>query len=186
MRIVFVRHGQPDFDTRSWIGVDDVRRSLQRYKDARVTKMPMDEILILGCEGTPYFMTSGLTRAQDSAKLCQACEFEVSELLNEADLPHPKRLIIALPWSVLLFVCRIGWLLGYQSNAPGLRRDLESAKQAAELLVDRASEHVSVYVFGHGIMNRLIVRELTKNGWSVQSETGRGYWSRTAVSVADA
>ena len=126
-------------------------------------------------------MASGLMRAQDSARLCLDCDFEVSDILNEADLPHPNRLITPMPWSVLLMVFRLAWLLGYRSNAPGLRCDLERAEHAAALLNDRASQHVVVQVFGHGIMTRLIVRELVKAGWAIQTKTGSGYWSRIVM-----
>ena len=177
MKIVFIRHGKPDFDIRKWVSVDGVRQALLQYRFVRIFKVLEGKIGIPEYGATAYVMASGLVRAQDSARLCLDCDFEVSDILDEADLPHPNRLITPMSWSVLLMVFRITWLLAYRSNAPGLRCDLERAEHASALLNERASRHVVVQVFGHGIMTRLIVRELVKAGWAIQTKTGSGYWS---------
>ena len=183
MKIIFIRHGQPEFNTRLWLGNGDVSIFIQKYCDARVTEVHSKTKPILEAAAGSYVLVSELVRAQDSARLCMDSEPEVSELLNEAELPHPDRLLIPLPWPVLLLICRLGWLIGYRSNAPGIGHDLIRAKQASTLLVDRASKHINVYAFGHGVMSYLIVRELKKKGWKEISSTGRGYWSKTIVSL---
>lgn len=182
MKVILVRHGQPDFDTRKWVGVHNVRLRLQRYSEARVSAKPKNYPLFPNSAAPRYCLSSELVRAQDSLLLCQNVQAEVSALFNEAELPHPERLLFPLPWSTLLVVCRLAWLFGYRVNAPGLSCDLERARQAAALLIERASKHSIVYVFGHGIMNRLIARELEKSGWTLESKTGSGYWSRMTLS----
>ncbi len=177
MKIVLVRHGQPDFNAKIWIGSNSVRDTLQRYKISRVNLGPEDHLPGLEKVESAYFISSALPRAKDSLKLYQSRQAEVTELLNEAELPHPDRLFVSFPWSFLVVVCRIAWLVGYRSNAPGMRRDRERAGKASELLIDRALEYRTVYAFGHGIMNRLITRELKCRGWKTQSKTGTGYWS---------
>lgn len=181
MKIVLVRHGQPDFTTRKWISAHSVGGSLQQYRDSRVTTGPENDPLMIDASSAHHFMTSGLARSHDSLMLCQNVQAEVCELLNEAELPHPEKLMFPVPWSCLLVMCRLGWLLGYRKNAPGLVHDLERARQATSLLIKRAHEHTNVYIFGHGIMNRLIVQELGKRGWHIESKAGGGYWSRTVM-----
>lgn len=181
MKLVLVRHGQPDFNTQKWISVNNVRSSLQQYCDSHVTIRPENDPFLIDSGSAHHFMTSGLTRSQDSLMLCENVQAEVCELLNEAELPHPKKLMFPLPWPCLLGICRLGWLLGYRKNAPGLIHDLRRAKAATSLLIERAHEHTNVYIVGHGIMNRLIVRELGKRGWRVETKTGSGYWSKTVM-----
>lgn len=176
-----IRHGKPDFNTRQWISVHGVRSSLKQYDDSRVSTGPVNDPVLIAADSSHHVMASGLVRSQDSLMLCQNVQAEVCDLLNEAELPHPDRLLFPLPWVYLLGICRLGWLLGYRANAPGLIRDLERARQATSLLIERAHEHKTVYVFGHGIMNRLIVRELDKRGWRIESKTGSGYWCRTVM-----
>ncbi len=159
-------------------GVDDL---LQQYRNSRVTVGPVSDPMLVDEEAPHHFMVSSLARAKDSCLLCRHVEAEISELLNESELPHPKTLIFPLSWSCLLGMCRVGWFFGYRSNAPGLTRDLERAEKATSLLIERANQYHNVYIIGHGIMNRLIVRELKKRDWHSQSRTGNGYWSRTVM-----
>lgn len=182
MKIVLVRHGEPEFDTNFWVGVDEVGRSLRRYRDSNVVKGFGSELMTAEVGSRPFIMSSELTRAQDSARISFGGEFDVSELLNEAELPHPNRLMIPLHWSVLLIIYRVAWFFRYQSNADGWVQDIARANAASALLVNRAAEHGTVCAFGHGIMNRLIAQALKKAGWRVDSKTGTRFWGRTTLS----
>lgn len=182
MRIILVRHGQPEFNTRIWLRGESVKSALMQYRDSRVITASSDnqpyQQLVNG-----YCISSKLSRARDSMNLCRCAQAEVSELLNEAELPYPNNLFVRLPWSVLIVICRLAWLFGYRSNAAGISRDKDRAKKASKLLMDKASEHETVCVFAHGITNRLIARELKKHGWKIQSKTGDGFWSSTTLIV---
>lgn len=182
-KIVLIRHGQPEFNTRKWIGIHGARNSLEEYKHSRVTAGPVGNHVFYDDVVQPHFMCSGLARARDSSLLCHSVQPEVSDLFNESELPCPDRLLFPLPWSVLLVVCRLGWLFGYDANASGINHDIARAKNAAALLAVRASQHAVVYVFGHGVMNRLITRELKRSGWKSQSRVGSGYWGQVVMSL---
>ncbi len=184
MKIIFIRHGKPDFNPSQWLGSDKVHSRLLGYKESRVTTPPSSDQINLAEKSAYYCMTSELSRAQDSATLLFNTAPEVSALFNEAELPHPNRLWLPLPWSAFLVIYRLAWLLGYRKNAAGRQQDLHRANAAANLLLERASEHACVYVLGHGIMNRLIVRALVKQGMSVQSKNGDGYWAQTEVCLS--
>ena len=97
MKVVLVRHGEPDFDTRKWISVHGVRASLKQYRDSRVSTRPVEDPLLIDADTTAHFIVSGLARSQDSLMLCKNVQAEVCELLNEAELPHPARLLFPLP-----------------------------------------------------------------------------------------
>lgn len=52
------------------------------------------------------------------------------------------------------------------------------AAQAAGILIKRAREtNGPVLLMGHGVMNRLIAKELMSQGWEVHSRPGQGYWN---------
>lgn len=177
MKVVLVRHGEPDFEAKMWVGVDSVRAALARYRNSRVFSGPGLHLPDSKSTASVHFMSSGLPRAKDSVRLYQNAQAEVSELLNESELPHPDTLYFPCPWSFLIVFCRLRWFFGYRSNAAGLHNDKERASRASDQLINRAVEYGSVYAFGHGIMNRLISRELQTRGWKVHSKTGHGYWS---------
>lgn len=184
-KIVLVRHGKPDFNTSMWIDGLSFSDALTKYRESSVTSRPKDGFVFSDEVNTGYFISSELQRAKDSLMLFTGEEAVTSAFLNEAELPHPDKLLFPFRWSTLIVICRMGWLLGYRSNAPGIRSDKERARKASQLLIRLASQHGSVFVFGHGVMNRLISSELKKQGWFIQLKTGDGYWGSTTLQLKE-
>ena len=184
MSITLVRHGKPDFDHSQIVRKNKTMETLRDYELSRVSTAPDDNLLNEIKSTKPYGVASELPRSRDSARLLQIDDPKTSALLNEAELPHPTRLMLPMPWKLMLVVCRIGWLLGYKENASGITKDKQRAREAACFLSEEASVHGNVIAIGHGIMNGLISRELRSMGWSACSNSGRKYWSATVMTKA--
>jgi broad specificity phosphatase PhoE len=71
---------------------------------------------------------------------------------------------------------RIAWLLGYARGAATFAAETLRARQAANCLVAAAAQG-PVLLVGHGIMNRLIARELRHADWTSANRQRSGYWS---------
>jgi broad specificity phosphatase PhoE len=71
---------------------------------------------------------------------------------------------------------RAAWLLGYARGADSLALVSARARSAAALLTTGATEG-PVLLIGHGIMNRLIARELRAAGWRSNATHRSRYWS---------
>jgi broad specificity phosphatase PhoE len=83
---------------------------------------------------------------------------------------------LSLPPLVWARIFRVLWLLGYASNAESYRSTKIRAEQASSELVQLSKEHGHIMYMGHGIFNRLIVKELLKNGWRGSKRPSGEYW----------
>lgn len=183
MRIFLFRHGLPSFDHSIMIEPDGLHHVLNEYSESVVTEPPCYEISALEMLTKDYIVVSSeLPRARSSASILGFAQVVTSSNLNEANLPHPDTLPCRLPWRLILILCRTAWLLGYQRNAPGIQKDKEQAKKATAWLIDQARTHDDVVVFGHGVMLRLISKNLETDGWRTEMNSGSGYWSCRVMS----
>ena len=183
-RILLIRHGRPDFVPPALVGRDEVGAALARHRAAAVTEPPPASLVeTLRAREPGCAVTSDLPRARTSAALLGLDPVLSDPLWAEAELPHPDRLPVALPWGALLALCRLAWLVGYRAGASGRRADLRRAGVAADRLVGLAAEHGSVALVAHGIVNRMIRRELEGRGWRTESRDGDGHWSRATLSL---
>lgn len=183
MRIILLRHGRPELD-------------LDAIKHQRLSSLALGEIVKaylttdLHPETTPpqearalaascaFCLTSDMPRAISSARLLSVAHKAVLDnTLREADLPYLNWHRPILRLATWTFLFRVFWLFGFSQNAETIREAQRRALKSATKLDQLAIEHGSVLVVGHGIMNRLIARELTKTGWRKTAGTKSQYWS---------
>ena len=91
-------------------------------------------------------------------------------------MPHFDRSFLTLPamgWFVLL---RIMWLFGFRKNGESFTQAKFRAKQAANKLIALAEKNDKVILVGHGLMNRLIAKQLRLKGWQGPVSPGKKYW----------
>ena len=123
-------------------------------------------------------VSSCLRRSTHSAQLLHGENLLVSDkLFSEAGMPSMEMGILKLPplyWAALF---RLLWYFGYSRNAESYTDARSRACKAAQKLVDMAQTHQSVLCVGHGIFNRLVVRELKSQGWSGPTKPGSKHWS---------
>lgn len=80
----------------------------------------------------------------------------------------------------------VAWLFGYSRNADGIERDRARARHAAKWLSVLADKEDEVVVIGHGIMKRLIIKQLVLSGWSRAESSHEGYWSYQGICLGAA
>jgi broad specificity phosphatase PhoE len=85
----------------------------------------------------------------------------------------------ALPPGLWLSLLRLLWFCGYGGSVESFRHARRRAAQAASQLI-ALSERGAVLLAGHGITNKLIARELRRQGWLAEKHASSRYWS-TAV-----
>ena len=68
------------------------------------------------------------------------------------------------------------WLFGFNKNGESFTKAKTRAKEAACQLIALAEENEKVILIGHGVMNRLIARQLRLCKWQGPSSPGRKYW----------
>ena len=114
--------------------------------------------------------------AQSAEQLSRNRAFAAEEVFCEAELPLPNRHFPRLPFWLWCVVFRLAWVCGFFANAEPLAQATERARNAAERLIELARENGSVFLVGHGIMNMLIVWQLSALGWVGPKRPANKYW----------
>lgn len=178
MKIVLLRHGKPkvaDFNRMTGI---EFGAWIKSYNEA-----PLDE-LCLPPAGSMHIakecnaaVCSTLVRSIESSKHLElTSKVDVSHDFVEAGLPNYP--IFKLKFSVhfWLVLFRVMWFLGCAPNSESYSQAKERAKRCSDKLESIAKEYDSVVFVGHGILNRLISKELQKRGWQGPVKTPSAYW----------
>ena len=197
-----MRHGRPLFDHRGWISASQMPEWIVRYNEAAVED-PTDRDARSGvglpaaAEGEAYaaalaqarqagrIVASTLPRSQQSARLLAAGrEVYYGRQFREADMPYRGLPLITLPYRTWCAVFRLAWLFGFSAHAESRAEAEARAQRAARRLVEMARERGSVLLVGHGIMNRLIAKQLRISGAAGPTHVSRGYWSFDVFEIA--
>lgn len=178
MKIVLARHGKSkieDYKKTSPRGFGDW---IRHYDNTGIdtTHAPTEKI-IFEAKQTEFVVCSNLKRSLESASLIgiEVVDLECSGF-REAGMPYGNWNILRMTpkaWSVIF---RVMWLLGYSSNTESFKEAKTRSKECAKKLMALAERHSSVLLVGHGIMNRLIAKELISLGWQGPPSPGKKYW----------
>lgn len=132
-----------------------------------------------------FIVCSDLSRSIESAEQIGKNKILLkSPQFSEAGMPYPNNVALnlhPLAWAVIF---RILWFLGYSSNAESYGSTKLRAEKASRKLVQLSKEHGHILYVGHGIFNRLIVKELLKNGWRGSKRPSREYWGFTNYEIS--
>ncbi|MDP2573465.1 hypothetical protein Q8W40_14830 [Vibrio penaeicida] len=183
MKIVLMRHGQPELDLHSLksqrFSSHDLGSLVLEYEssDLNFSTLPSEQA-IKAAQGCNIAVSSQLPRAVSSVRMLGVEEVHhVQKCFRESDLPYlnwqtPK--LNFLCWAVIFRLC---WLFGFAKNGEPIHEAKERARLEANYLSALANQHESVFLLGHGIMNRLIAKQLKSQGWKQTESTGESYWS---------
>lgn len=186
MEIVLVRHGEPEFSAQQ--GSARVKATqmpvwIAGYDASGITGKP-DCHAVLADKRHAFIISSPLPRARASLQAMNLTPDLIADDLREAPL-----LVFNLPflrlspqaWLVLFRLC---WLSGALAGPESKKQTVQRAEKMAHMLIAQAQQHERVISMGHGVINRLIARELEKAGWAKREHTGNGYWSSVTFTAA--
>ncbi|MGF1908302.1 histidine phosphatase family protein [Vibrio kasasachensis] len=180
MKITLVRHGKPAASSNERVTSSGFAKWVRAYNLSYIeeTSLPPDQLAkqLMG----HYIFSSDLNRAHHSAQLCLGKQPDaIMSELREMDIPRfrwPLTMSIN-KWLVLSRVC---WLLGFSAKSESFLSGRERAVRATEQIIEQASITPNIAVFGHGVANRLIAKELKRRGWEVQANNS-GFWGITEL-----
>lgn len=175
MEIVLLRHGKPKVELSGYISAKELKKLVIAYAQSSINDAPLEQLKIKFSDH--YVICSDLPRSIDSAKKLNLKNIHISdELYRETDIPHFDRFFLKLPATLWLILLRIMWWFGFSQNGESFFQAKNRSKQAAEALIMQAQKNKKVIVVGHGLMNRLIGKELEKKGWLSSERVGKRYW----------
>ena len=179
MKLIVLRHGQPDCPKTGLISSVEFQAWVQKYDESSLTKAsrPDRELLDLASSAS-LVVCSSLKRSVDSGKLlANSDQILINSIFNEAELPVNNWRGVNLTSSFWLIILRVLWFLGYSNGAESRSEAGVRATRAAQMLSELSSEHGHLMFVGHGIFNRLLGEALLDLGWKAQRRSQSRYWS---------
>ncbi|NWH09356.1 MAG: histidine phosphatase family protein [Alphaproteobacteria bacterium] len=187
MRIILIRHGQPDIEPARWISHRAFQHYIDRYQDAGLAPESMPpEHLRETVAGVSRVFTSELKRAIESAeRLLPGVEQVSSAVFTEAPLASPpiRGLRLKVPaWAVL---ARVAWHGGYTPSIENYWQAKRRALRAFRILSQAAVNEGTAVLVAHGYFNAILGRMLTRRGWRRVSGAHRAvYWNTVVYELA--
>ncbi|WP_434136968.1 histidine phosphatase family protein (plasmid) [Pseudomonas luteola] len=178
MEIILMRHGKPSLKKHSAVASYEMAQWIEEYNLSEIgaDTAPPEAISLVNKIG--LIATSTLPRALSSVKALGATPSIADSVFCEAELPVMRLPLIRLSPFTWAFVFRIFWLCGLSKKVESYREAKQRSIQAVDKL-SSLSERTSgaVLLLGHGIMNRLIAKQLKHQGWEKEITQGKDYWS---------
>ncbi|KFK94656.1 MULTISPECIES: hypothetical protein [unclassified Serratia (in: enterobacteria)] len=178
MEIILMRHGKPAFTDAQKVTAHEMPTWIEHYDLSDISDNQPPEACRVMARKARLAASSHLPRAISSGAALNLEPQIVDDIFREAELPIyfiPVLRLSPFSWIILL---RLIWLCGMSKEAESLSMAKRRARRAADILINYAKEHDGpILLMGHGIMNRLIAKELTSLGWKERTRAGKGYWS---------
>ncbi|NMH68310.1 histidine phosphatase family protein [Bacillus sp. RO3] len=169
MEISLIRHGKSLCNDNTPIPYSTFKEWVEEYDNAGVfEEETYPSKSIEKVSSSHLVFTSHLKRAVHSASiLSPTITPEIDATFREVELPtlvkvHEK---ILLPPTVWLVIVRMIWFLGYSKGCESSKHAKERAVRATEQLSEAARKHHHIVLVGHGFFNKMIAKELKRNGW---------------------
>ena len=171
-----MRHGEPRLARGRWIAPMHMGQWIDRYNQSLIKDNDIPAECAMAALSASTIVASTAPRACSSARALGDLSFMQEEMFTEAELPFVLWRAPWLPPEAWAVIFRLLWLFGYARGADSLTITRQRARAAAERLVALAAKG-PVLLVGHGIMNRLIGKELQALGWLARNRQGSRYWS---------
>ena len=171
-----MRHGKPLLTQIGWIAPAEMERWIEHYNLSEVEADGIPLISLKMANSASFIVTSTASRALSSVQALGHTATVADAIFCEAQLPFSLCRFPRLSPFVWVAFFRLLWFFGYSRGADSIQVTKIRAKAAAQKLISLA-EKGSVLLVGHGIMNRLIAKELVALGWRGFTKQESKYWS---------
>ncbi|MEZ3500267.1 histidine phosphatase family protein [Pantoea sp. KPR_PJ] len=175
MTIILMRHGKPEHRMAGRLNAQALADWCEAYDMALVCDTPPERSITIARQAS-VVVCSPLPRARSSLARLGLHPVEVDALFSEVSLPLVTSPRLELPTLLWLTALRMLWLCGYAGESESLLCARKRAARAADKLI-ALSEQGTVLLLGHGLMNKMIARELRKRGWQAEKHASSRHWS---------
>ncbi len=176
MKIVLLRHGEPDFDFAEKVKAREIHKLVESYNACGIKDHPPVGVAekVQQCK---IVVCSNLPRSIQSAEALGVDKVHVSDsLFREAGLPYARWGLISISPRIWAVLFRALWFIGFSANGESFISTKQRAGACAQRLAEIAKEHESVLFIGHGFINRFIAKELLSKGWEGPTNPGKYFW----------
>lgn len=176
-KIILLRHAEVLIDLNKKIYANEFYIFLDEYKKAEISNVLINKKEIISLiKQSDIIISSEEKRAKDSYSLyCDSLIFS-NNIYNEAQLPTISLKLIKLKTKYWLYIFRILWFFFFSNNCESYKNCITRAKQASKKLIDLNENNKTVLLFSHGIINKLIRKELIKENYKVEKYSCSSNW----------
>jgi len=178
MKITIMRHGKPANISDKKINAKDFRQWIEQYDQSHLddASKPSDAAIKHANE-CKLIVSSELNRSQESAKKIKGSQPHKADMLfREAGMPNANWRYPLVSPTILLVIFRLAWLLGYSKNSESFKETKLRASKTADLFEEYALNHEHILFVGHGVFNRLVIKDLLSKGWKGAKSASSEYW----------
>jgi broad specificity phosphatase PhoE len=182
-----MRHGKPNLDLEEIkyqkMPAARLAKIVYEYERADLDRLnlPLNDPLTIASK-CAISVCSDLPRAISSINMLGLQRInQIDPIFRESALPYlewQRPNLTFFSWAIIF---RLAWLCGFSRNGESIWEAKVRAKRGAKILEDFAKDKTTVLHVGHGIMNRLLIKELKRRSWQVKARTGEKYWSYTVL-----
>jgi len=176
-KIILLRHGEVDIENYKNISANEFGQWIIEYNNSNIkpefsSKNEINNLL----NKTDILICSDLKRSIQSIEIFDKIPFETNDIFNEAQIPFANWKILKLNPKIWLVAFRLLWLFGYSKNSESFQETKQRAKSATEKLIELSRNNETIILIGHGIMNKLIQKELIKHQWIESKKLENKNW----------
>jgi len=178
MKIVLLRHGKPRLPSFRKMTGSEFGNWINSYDAAPLDAEcpPFDESINISKRCNTAICSTLIRSIESSNRLGLSDTIEASNDFIEARLPSYNIFNLKFSEKIWLIIFRVLWFIGYSPNTESYSEAKFRAKKCSDKLVATAKGSESVILVGHGILNRLISKELRSRGWQGPAKTKSKYW----------
>ena len=176
-KIILLRHGEVAIPNYGNITAETFNGWVVKYNhsDVKNNFRCKQEIEML-LNSVNRVICSTLQRSIQSLKVFEEVPDEISELFDEVQLPNAKGRLLKLSPKIWLVIYRILWLLGYSKNCESFKASKTRAIIASKKLTSLVQNDEIVLLVGHGLMNKLIRKQLILAHWQETKKAKHNHW----------
>ena len=176
-QIALIRHGEPALNKKGWFTRTEAIQFIHDYDSVGVEPIH-DMPFVLHRGDMRIIHTSTLNRAKHTARLIfgDNAVYNADPLFREFERKIVAFPNIKMPLKFWLLSARLTWLLGVNDAAiESYKEAKRRAQEASEKLIQYAEEDPKVVLVAHGFLNRQLVKNLKKKGWTLVRKGGSDY-----------
>jgi len=176
-RIILLRHGEVDFKNHKSISAYEFKEWIAKYNSSDIKcKFPAKDKIKTLFEQADILVCSNLKRSIQSVEIFEKIPYEIDAVFNEAQIPYTNWNLLKLNPKIWLVFFRVLWLFRYSKNSESFQEAKNRAKKATQRLVELSKQNKTVVLIGHGVINKLIQKELLLQKWKETKKIKRDNW----------
>lgn len=167
--ITLIRHCRPavyeQYSLLSLLSGADFRCFIDIYNNCDLSVSEVPITLKNMVKDGDCFIASNLKRTKDSFKLLGINSFEITDLLNEAEIPNGIMMKLHMPLFCWLFLFRTLWYFGCNINCESFAEFKVRIKKAKIFIQKKVENNNKIIIMSHGFVNLQLEKELLLDNW---------------------